>query len=722
MRSAALSLGLAFLLLGPASPAGARPRCARTVVFTLPGVTWGLVARERPPELLEAMAQGAAGSMSVRTNEDRTTLGSAFTTMGAGARADGDGKVRVPLRFRPLVQKNLRIPQIEELNELARNAGYNARPGALAEALSGHGPVAAVGNGDISPPSSDLHRWVALAALDPTGVIDRAALGTSLFIGDALAPGGLRTAPRTVARAVRRVLVHPCATAIIDHGDLMRAEVAGGGRAEALRAADDLLGAVRNLLDEERDLLLIVTPTSPSAAPSPHLGVAVAVGPGFPAGALLSSASTRVPGIVKLEDVAPSVLASRGIERPTSMLGRTFQPEEGISDRLDAAAALDRESVFAYESQPALVSWFIVAQVLVYAAAAWSLRHRRKPGRRAARALEAGVLAAALFPLATYLATPLDAHSLGMAGMVGALAAIDITVVGILLVLRLTPLDRLLVGGLAFLALIAGDLAVGGSLQLNALFGNYPLVGGRFAGLGNTGFALFAAAALVCGGLIVQRGKSLTGRPSRSGVVAAAVLFAAAVVVDGAPQLGADVGGVVALAPAAGLTYVLLTGRRPSPRLIAAIVTGSVAVLALFAWTDLARPEGERTHLGRLLEAVAERGAEPVIDAVARKLASNLEIFRLSPWSWVAPIVIVAVVLLVLRWHELAQAMASLRAALLGALVLGVLGAVVNDSGIVVPALVLVWVLPPVVLAALELNSRVVVNGHTAAVNDHSAD
>jgi hypothetical protein len=204
----------------------------------------------------------------------------------------------------------------------------------------------------------------------------------------------------------------------------------------------------------------------------------------------------------------------------------------------------------------------------------------------------------------------------------------------------------------------------------------------------------------------VQRRTSMAAGRRWGGPGVAAALFVAAVVVDGAPQLGADVGGVMALAPAAGLTYVLLTGRRPGPRLIAAIVAGTVAVLALFAWVDLVRPEGERTHLGRLLEAATERGAEPVIDAAARKLASNLEIFRLSPWSWVAPIVIAAVVLLVLRWRELADAMPSLRSALLGALVLGALGAAVNDSGIVVPALVLVWILSPVALAALDLNRR----------------
>ena len=236
MRAVALCCGCALLLLGP-TPAGAQPRCARTVVFTLPGVTWGLAETERPPELLEAMSQGAAGSMSVRTNEDRPTFGSAFTTIGAGTRADGDGVVKAPLRSGPPVRRGLRIPQIEELKRLARAAGYGAHPGALGEALSGHGPVAAVGNGDLffssptSPPER-YQRWVALAAMDEAGIIDRAALGTPLVM-DASAPGGVRTNPVDVALIAEEVLIHPCATAIIDHGDLMRAEVTGRGRAHS---------------------------------------------------------------------------------------------------------------------------------------------------------------------------------------------------------------------------------------------------------------------------------------------------------------------------------------------------------------------------------------------------------------------------------------------------------------------------------------------------------
>jgi hypothetical protein len=404
--------------------------------------------------------------------------------------------------------------------------------------------------------------------------------------------------------------------------------------------------------------------------------------------------------MVTLEDVAPTVLEARGVERPPAMLGRSFDPESTTATRLDEAVALDRESVFAYNSQPLLVTGFVLFQIIVYGAALAALAAGRPRGR-GAFLLEAACLAAALFPLATYLVAPLDGYALGLGGTAAVLIAVDAVLVAILMLLGATPLDRLLAGGLAFLALLAGDLVTGGGLQLNALFGNYPLVGGRFAGLGNTGFALFGAASLVCGGLVVERGRS-----SRTALAAAAALFAVAVVIDGAPGLGADVGGMLALAPAAGLTFVLLCGRRAGPRALAAIMGGSLVVLALFAGIDLARPESERTHLGRLLEAVSKRGPEPLLDAAGRKLSSNLAIFYLSPWSWAVPLVVASVAVVLWRWDGLARTMPRLRSALLGALLLGVLGTVVNDSGVVVAALVLVWVLPAAALAALELANR----------------
>jgi hypothetical protein len=68
---------------------GSGAGCSRVVVFTLPGVTWEEVARVDPPHLMDAVEQGAMGSMAVRTITSRTSYASGFATLGAGSRMHG---------------------------------------------------------------------------------------------------------------------------------------------------------------------------------------------------------------------------------------------------------------------------------------------------------------------------------------------------------------------------------------------------------------------------------------------------------------------------------------------------------------------------------------------------------------------------------------------------------------------------------------------------------
>jgi hypothetical protein len=165
------------------------------------------------------------------------------------------------------------------------------------------------------------------------------------------------------------------------------------------------------------------------------------------------------------------------------------------------------------------------------------------------------------------------------------------------------------------------------------------------------------------------------------------------VVVDGAPSLGSDVGGVLALVPVLGLTYVLLGGRRPTPGTVVAVVIAGVLVLAVFTAVDLARPPEARTHLGRLAEAVVDRGPQPVVDAIGRKLAANLGIFRLSLWSLFAPLVLAGGVVLAARWEGFRRTFPQLRIGLLMLGALAVLGSALNDSGIVIAAVMLPFLL-----------------------------
>lgn len=712
-RRAALLGTLALLVM--AAPAGAQASaCGRAVLVALPGVTWEDLAEHRPQALLGALRAGAAGSVSVRTVTARTSYASGFATIGAGARLDGGGATggrARGARAGPSFEHDVAIASLPGLLELAEQAGYNAVPGALGGALGEAGVATiAVGNADagLPPPApAGFGRFSLLATMDRAGVTDLAAVSEELLMTDPGAPFGVRTDPAALASAVAAALARPCSFTVIDQGDLVRADAASAlaghvideARAAALAATDRVVSLVRRTLGPQ-DLLLVVSPTSPAYAPQAHLGVAIAVGPGFPPGTALRSATTRRDGLVTLPDVAPTVLAHFGAARPAGMTGRSFVAGGAEPRALATAVALNREAVFVDALRGPISTAFVVVQVVIYGLAVLLLKRRRPAGR----ALEVAALCVAAFPAAGYLAGVLPAHELGRAGYAGVLLALDAALVALVCRLFAPPLTRLLAVLVATFALLAADLVTGGALQLNTVFGYSPIVAGRFSGAGNIAFAVLGTSALLSGALVARRLKG------RKGLALAALLYAVAVVVDGAPAFGSDVGGVLALVPALALTWVLLSGRRPGPRLVLAVCAAGVVVLAGFLALDLARPPDERTHLARLFEDVRARGAEVFLDTIERKAQANLRVFRSTIWTYLVPPAVAVLAWLLFRprgrWQELADRHPEVRHGLVGGLVLSLLGFAVNDSGIVVPAVILCFLVPMALVVHLAIARR----------------
>jgi hypothetical protein len=724
-RATGLLLTL-VVVSGVGSPAlgqskDSREECRRAVVFTLPGVTWSDVERWKPPNLLRAVGLGSAGSVSVRTISSRTSYASGFATLGAGSRLDGGFVSGGPAEQVPsasLFRTGTRVAGLSELRERAAEAGYNAHAGALGSALGA--PLLAIGNDDPGlpvPTPARFGRWPLYAAMNRSGVVDAEATGPELLERDAGAPFGVRTDRRAIARAfdlARRNF--PCASVVMDHGDLARADRWGvtvsaavpGERRDALLAADDLLGRVLDGLEARRDLLLIVSPTSPWWARDVHLGVAVAVGPGYSPDHTLVSASTRRRGIVTLPDVAPTVLQHLGRPRPPSMNGRSFTDVTSPSpDRLHAAIALDRESIFVGRVQGPISSTFIVFQVLVYLATIALLSWRERGGSRASggpleTGLELAALAIVAFFPSSYLVGALDGHTLGVVGFSLTLVSLDAALVAAASLAARGPLERLLVLAAATVLVILVDLVLGARLELNTVFGYSPIVAGRFAGIGNTGFAALGAAAALSGALLVHRWGA-----GRRPLAAVGALFVLVVFFDGAPQLGSDVGGVIALVPGFAITWVLLSGRRPSLRLVALTIVGSLLLLGAFLVLDLSRPPDAQTHLARLFEDVRSRGPDVLADTVRRKAEANLRVFRTTIWTYFVPPALGVLAWLLFRprgrWHRLAVTYPRLRAGLVGGLVLALLGFGLNDSGIVIPAVILSFLVPMAMMVHLAL-------------------
>ena len=159
------------------------------------------------------------------------------------------------------------------------------------------------------------------------------------------------------------------------------------------------------------------------------------------------------------------------------------------------------------------------------------------------------------------------------------------------------------------------DAAAGAPLAFNNPLGMNAVVAGRFYGVSNTAFALVAGALVV----VIAGAWVALGGGRRSALLVTALLGGAALLVDGAPQLGADVGGALTLVPTLAFLAAGLAGLRLSWRRWLVIGAATVLVVGGFAVVDLLRPGGP-THLGRFARQVADGSAAGVLGRKAYAL------------------------------------------------------------------------------------------------------
>ena len=202
-----------------------------------------------------------------------------------------------------------------------------------------------------------------------------------------------------------------------------------------------------------------------------------------------------------------------------------------------------------------------------------------------------------------------------------------------------TSLTALLVAAAIPLAWLV-DAAAGAPLAFNNPLGMNAVVAGRFYGVSNTAFALVAGALVV----VIAGVWEVLGGGRRSALLVTALLGGAALLVDGAPQLGADVGGALTLVPTLAFLTAGLANLRLSWRRWLAIGAATVLVVGGFAVVDLLRP-GEPTHLGRFARQVADGSAAGVLGRKAYALVGPFVTKPIMAAALACAVVIVAAAL-----------------------------------------------------------------------------
>ena len=202
-----------------------------------------------------------------------------------------------------------------------------------------------------------------------------------------------------------------------------------------------------------------------------------------------------------------------------------------------------------------------------------------------------------------------------------------------------TILTALLVAAAIPLAWLV-DAAAGAPLAFNNPLGMNAVVAGRFYGVSNTAFALVAGALVV----VITGVWEVLGGGRRNALLVTALLGGAALLVDGAPQLGADVGGALTLVPTLAFLAAGLAGLRLSWRRWLAIGAATILVVGGFAVVDLLRPGGP-THLGRFARQVADGSAAGVLGRKAYALVGPFVTKPVMAAALACAVVIVAAAL-----------------------------------------------------------------------------
>jgi hypothetical protein len=705
----------------------------KVVVVLLDGLRLSDISRENMPALWEMQRQGGIGVMNHNTGGGKQSP-IAYLTLGAGAKAglttsldpsaytSFDADEPVPgepggTRGRDLYQRHLGeaaqgeivYPHLPTLEAALRESRFAAVPGLLGQAVHDlNGRTAVIGNSDLG---DQAYRPAVLMAMDRRGVVDEGDLRGGV-LADPTRPYGMHADTELLYQRYRQL--SPRANLIvIQAGDLPRVEAQHdwmeGTAFErqyrlALTEADKLVG--RLLPEAGPDTLLaVLAPNKHPDPAAPPLTPVLLAGGGTEKGTLLSSPTTKREGLVANFDLAPTFVQFLGGEvsalpfQGQPIIGQVPTGQAAIQQvqnegSLHILSGIVDRMLVPSQSRPLMVkpwlntwiglAFLIIAAVLV-----------RRSWLRFLQPLAECLL---IFPL-TWLCVPLLAPQSVTSTVALTLAGSGV-IYGLLQLVR-NPRTRMTCLAVATSFLLIADLLNGAPLLRQSVFSYDPIAGARYYGIGNEYMGVLLGAALWTGHALLEQGRRQGGFFKEKGRWLALGLFVLLIYLFAAPTFGTNAGG--AMAAAIGCTYAWLLLATPSQnkawrrRTAGLLLASAGSVMVLFLLNTFL-PAPQQTHIGRVAHQLLSGRFFEVGQIALRKLELNFHLLYVSAWGKLFVLFIVVCLLWWLRTSSEAETDAGTRYLRRNFKLLGVAALAVfllNDSGVVAAALVLLYAVVP---------------------------
>ncbi len=499
----------------------------------------------------------------------------------------------------------------------------------------------------------------------------------------------------------------------IDTGDLYRA---GAARIDgivdnadeqwswALSSFDEVVGEILSLMDGDDALIIYssLAETTNSDHSDDAMGPLIVLAKDMD-GLLFSPVTIRA-GTVTILDLTDTICGLAGISEIADNGGALY-PAKNSNDE-DVATTiseLDRVSSYSRAIDLSLETATYTFIAVLSVSFAFSIVMLSRAIRLPVRVLSVLISITRLlwiltmsYPLATYLMYPLAADgitpngSLSLCLVLTVVIALVATLVG-----RFTRwLYSLLFLMAATIIVLLVDQLAGGILAQAGYLSYRPIEAVRFSGIGNEGAGVLFGSWLLFSGLILNRFPDLKASKTFAKYLfpIASFLIIAVIV---APWWGANFGVLVWGTVGVGCAWWMFIGRRLNWRAVTLTVIACGLLTLLLIIVDGTLGDGQ-SHLGATATNLLDQGIAYVPVIIRSMLSLSVETLLLNP---VLSVVLV-IVWIYLAWLRIRkpgpyavfwERNTAFKASFTAAMIVAVLMLLIEDSGILLPAIVLLY-------------------------------
>ena len=702
----------------------------KVVIVSMPRVTWSMLEDIRIPNIDNLIENGSSGSLSILTPGGAKSLENGYVTIAAGNRA-GAAPAQDTTFFMRNEEVNNQLSQNIFRDERGQVPGdgeafalgyektivensrglYKPDIGAFTSALeAGNKTISVIGNADMCTRQimGCSQRAIAYLGSDRNGVVKNGDISRDLLNDDLSL--NMKLVEEKTLTSIKEHDVSAVECSNIEKADNDRSSSVAMVSDELIKQSimdcDKLIGKITEKLDLNKDRIFIVSPASPRT--KEQLTVFISAGKGISPGYAISGI-TRRKGIVSLADIAPTILDFYNIETPNTMEATLLdwvKSSETVTQKKESFIDVNKKSTLRDSAFVKVAATFIL---VIFLSVILSLSAYKKFKKLKIYAVFLSWMSLVMPTIAFLMAPFMLALSKPIIVYLFFVSSSILVSVGCYFAMKKYGTSMVVLWICATtLTVQIVDIIFSGNLQLNSLFGYSAIIAGRFAGFGNLAFSIVAISSVVLVAMIKQLSRTRPYLNKKWVNIAILAMLIFVLIMDGLPYFGSDVGGVLSLTPMVFIVGLMMYEKRLSIKTIIYALLITLATLTAFSLFDLSRPLSERTHLGRFVKVVLNGEGRTIIE---RKILSNLHILTNSLTATVVIIATIFLIFLFLKPEKFVKEMSLLnpgfRYIVYPGLVVGLLGMLLNDSGVAIPGMMLSIAAPTIALLSFENLSKV---------------